>query len=304
MGKYYALVAGLPVLSADGQKLPYEQEEFYLELQDVLSSKDKELLEWLHLEDANRELLRLHQEELLLVEQKQDEDTEQIDTLLPLEELRHIARTAAAGGKASRSKQVPNYMRQFVHELYYEPQDEDEAENLKKSPLSAEDRLAQLYYAEASKSSNQYLADWFRLNQTIRNVMAVYTCRRLGWPIDQFVVGNSHIEEQLRTSRAKDFELGEEVPYMPQIIQAAEEEDITRRERMIDMLKWRWLDDETFVKVFDIENVLSYYIRLGIIERWLKLDEKQGETRFRSIVMGLKAESNASLDEFRRSTKK
>ncbi|MDO4692914.1 MAG: DUF2764 family protein [Porphyromonadaceae bacterium] len=304
MGKYYALVAGLPILSADGHKLPYEQEEFYLELQDVLNSKDKELLEWLRLEDANRELLRLHQEGLLLVEQKQDEDTEQVDTLLPLEELRHIARTAAAGGKVARSKSVPNYMRRFVHELYYSPLDEDEAENLTKSPLSDEDRLAQLYYAEASRSSNQYLADWFRLNQTIRNVMAVYTCRRLGWSVDEYVVGNSHIEQQLRTSRAKDFELAEEIPYMPQIIQAAEEEDITRRERMIDMLKWRWLDDETFVKVFDIENVLSYYIRLGIIERWLKLDEKQGEERFRSIVMGLKSESNASLDEFRRTTKK
>lgn len=304
MGKYYALVAGLPVLSADGHKLPYEQEEFYLELQDVLSSKDKELLEWLRLEDANRELLHLHQEGLLLVEQKQDEDTEQVDTLLPLEELRHIARTAAAGGKVARSKSVPNYMRQFVHELYYEPLDEAEAENLTKSPLSPEDRLAQLYYTEASRSSNQYLADWFRLNQTIRNVMAVYTCRRLGWSVDEYVVGDSHIEQQLRTSRAKDFDLSEEVPYIGQIVQIAEEEDITRRERMIDMLKWRWLDDETFVKVFDIENVLSYYIRLGIIERWLKLDEKQGEEQFRSIVMGLKAESNASLDEFRRTTKK
>lgn len=304
MGKYYALVAGLPNLSVDGQKLPYSQEEFYLELQDVLSSRDKELLDWLRLEAANKELLRLHQEDLLLLEPKDDQDTEPVDTLLPLEDLRHIARTAAAGDKARRCKLVPDYMRHFVHELYYQPKDEDEDQNLTPSPLSAEDRLAQLYYAAASKSSNQYVADWFRLNQTIRNVMAVYTCRQLGWSVDRFVVGESHIEEQLRTSRAKDFELGDEVPYIGQIVQIAEEQDITRRERMIDLLKWRWLDHETFVKVFDIENVLSYYIRLGIIERWLNLDEEQGETRFRNIVMGLKAESNASLDEFRRSTKK
>ncbi|MDO4707114.1 MAG: DUF2764 family protein [Porphyromonadaceae bacterium] len=304
MGKYYALVAGLPMLSADGHKLPYEQEEFYLELQDVLSSKDKELLEWLRLEDANRELLRLHEQDLLLVEEKEDDHEEQVDTLLPLAALRRVARSASRGAKASKETELSAYMQAFVYELYFKAEDEDEVGEQAKSPLSPEDRLAQLYYAEASKSSNQYLADWFRLNQTIRNVMAVYTCRRLGWSVDEFVVGDSHIERQLRSSRAKDFDLSDEVPYIGQIVQIAEEEDITRRERMIDLLKWRWLDDETFVKVFDIENVLSYYIRLGIIERWLKLDERQGEEQFRSIVMGLKAESNASLDEFRRSTKK
>lgn len=304
MGKYYALVAGLPQLSVDSQKLPYEQEEFYLELQDVLSTRDKELLDWLRLEGANRELLRLHEEGLLLTGGEDDTEGNEADTLLPLEALRRVARSAARGAKASKEKELPAYMQAFVYELYYEAADEDEDEERPKSPLSLEDRLSQLYYAEAARSRNKYLADWFRLNQTIRNVMAVYTCRRLGWSVEEFVVGDSPIEEQLRTSRAKDFDLSDEVPYIGQIVQIAEEGDITRRERMIDLLKWRWLDDETFVKVFDIENVLSYYIRLGIIERWLNLDEKQGEERFRSIVMGLKAESNASLDEFRQSTKK
>ncbi|KGN69313.1 DUF2764 family protein [Porphyromonas sp. COT-239 OH1446] len=302
MGKYYALVAGLPALSVESQKLPYTQEEFYLELQEVLNSRDKRLLDWLRLEEENRELLDLHEQELLLTPQTEDEEAELPPTSLPLVALRHIARAAASGARAAREREIPAYMQAFVHELYYKPLDEEEVVPV--SPLSHEDRLAQLYYAEAAASSMSFLTDWFRLNQTIRNVMAVYTCRRLGWPVERFVVGEGPIEDQLRTSRAKDFELGESLPYIGQIIQIAEEEDITRRERMIDLLKWRWLDDETFVKVFDMENVLSYYIRLGIIERWLKLDERQGEERFRSIVHGLKRESNASLDEFRRSTKK
>lgn len=299
MGKYYALVAGLPTLSIDSQKLPYDQEEFYQELQEILSSRDRALLDWLRLEQANRQLVRLHEADMLVATDSEEE----LQTVLPLEELREMVRQARAGKKLSRSRVVPTYMHDFINELYYQAPEEEDAEQ-HKSSLSLEDRLAQLYYAEAVQSNNQFVADWFRFNQTIRNVMAVYTCRRLGWNVEQFVVGEGHIEEQLRTSRAKDFDLGEELPYIAQVVQIAEEQDITRRERLIDLLKWRWLEDETFVKVFGIESVLSYYIRLGIVERWLKLDETEGEQRFRSIVMDLKAESNASLDEFRRRTKK
>ena len=45
--------------------------------------------------------------------------------------------------------------------------------------------------------------------------------------------------------------------------------------------------------------MLSYYLRLGIIERWDALDKEKGAEVFRQIVMGLKAESNASLSEFK-----
>ena len=89
------------------------------------------------------------------------------------------------------------------------------------------------------------------------------------------------------------------MPYISSLITIAEETDIAKRERMIDALRWRWLEDETDWTVFDIENVLSYYLRLGIIERWDALDKEKGAEVFRQIVMGLKAESNASLSEFK-----
>lgn len=300
MGKYYALVAGLPTLSVDSQKQPYSQVEFYLELQGALSKKDKTLLDWLWFEEANRILLPLVESGQLLQMDIQDTSL----NTLPLDELCAIAREAKMGRKAKRITKLPRYMQIFVHEVFYESVEADGDVQNKKNVLSLEDYLAQLYYAEAVSSSNKFLSEWFRLNQTIRNVMAVYTCRRLGWSVDQFVVGDGYIERQLKTSKSKDFDLSEDLPYISQVIQIAEELDITRRERMIDLLKWRWLEEATFVKVFDIDSLLAYYIRLGIIERWLKLDEKQGEQRFRSLVMGLKTESNASLDDFRRSTKR
>lgn len=313
MGKYYGLMSGLPDLVIDAQRLPLTQEEFYLDLQDELSAKDKELLEWLRLESANRQLIELYQEGHITPPSNPEEaDGEaEIDpeleqrTALPIKELRAIALAAQSGTPMRRSDLLPGYMVRFVNELFLptSPEDED-SKPPHDSPLSLEDRLAALYYESARRSKNAFLAAWFGLNQTLRNVLTVFTCRKLGWDPAQYIVGDGDIEVKLLTSRAKDFDLGDEVPHIANIIQIAEESDITRRERMIDTLRWLWLEEQTFARVFDVESVLTYYLRLGIVERWLKLDPQTGEKTFRQIVMGLKAESNRSLQEFKNNTSK
>lgn len=319
MGKYYALVSGLPNLAVDMQRVPFTEEEFYLELVDELSSKDRELLEWLRLERANEELLDLYHRGLLdPIDDDRDDEAEAAieeenapEITLPLRELRQIAQAARSGQPMRKSDLLPTYMVRFVSELFYTPQKNDEDNNddsqqsaISPSLLSVEDRLAQLYYAAAARSRNQFLQSWYRLNQTLRNVLVIYTCRKLGWDASAYIVGDTEIEEKLRTSKAKDFELNDEVPYINNIIQIAEEGDIARRERMIDVLRWKWLDEELFMQVFDIENILAYYIRIGIIERWQRLNPEKGEEVFRSIVMGLKRESNTSLQEFKNNTRR
>lgn len=306
MSKYYALISGLPNISLEQQRPPYTQDEFYAELEEILSNKDRELLDWLRLDKTNTELIDLYRSGTLDAEWNEDEEpveNEEISTLLPLSELHRVIRDARAGIWVKKSEELPNYMLRFLNERYYTAP-EGEAEQPALSPLSDEDRLAQLYFSSATKSKNKFVAAWFQFNQTLRNVLALYTCRRLGWEAERYIVGDSEIEEKLLTSKAKDFDLGEVLPDIASIIAIAEETNIAKRERLIDALRWKWLEEETETSVFDIENVLSYYLRLGIIERWSALDKEKGEEVFRQIVLGLKAESSASLDEFRRSTKK
>lgn len=305
MGKYYALVAGLPNLSIEAQRAPYTQEEFYLELEDILSNKDKDLLDWLRLEEDNRRFIELYNGGVFAPKDEEDEEHNSeeylIEELFPLSEIRRITALASRGIKTNKSDLLPYYMVRFLSEAYYVPTDEEEQPP--SSPLSPEDRLAQLYYSSATNSKNKFIASWFRFNQILRNILTIYTCRQLGWDAEQYIVGNGEEEQLLLSSRAKDFELSERVPYISSIIHIAEEGDIAKREKLIDALRWRWLEEETERTVFDIENVLSYYLRLGIIERWASLNKEQGEEIFRRIVSTLKRESNASLSEFRRKHK-
>ena len=66
------------------------------------------------------------------------------------------------------------------------------------------------------------------------------------------------------------------------------------------MLKWKWLDDNTFFKTFDIESVFAYLLKLEMIERWVTLDKARGEKTFRELVGAMKMGSENALEEFKR----
>lgn len=309
MAQYHALISGLPNISLDMSKSPYSQEEFYSELLEILSSKDREKLDWLRLEQVNKEFIALFRAGAFapnLDSDEEEEDQEVAHITLPVKELKQIARAAQLGQPIRRNEVVPGYMIRFLNEQYYQaPEDSNlDEEPVEECPLSDEDRLAQLYYGAASHSKNAFLAEWFRFNQTLRNVLLVHTCRQLGWSAERYIIGDTAVEEQLLHNKSKDFGLSDDIPYITTFINIAEERDIAKRERMIDALRWQWLEENTEWTVFDLENVLAYYLKLGIIERWFRLDEEKGKAVFREIVLGLKKESNRSLQEFKTKTKK
>ncbi len=306
MAKYYTLVSGLPDLTVDSQKLTFGQEEFYQELLTTLTAKDLILLQALRLEQTNASVLAMLQGEELSPKNNRQELEESSEQAL-FSALSQVAEDGKYDQDFKTVKGLPHYLARFVYDYHNSANGEEET-NLAKAKqgqkLSNEDLLAQAYFNEMRGAKNRFLADWFTFNQTLRNVLVLNTCRKLGWKEADFIVGDSEIEDKLRTSKAKDFDLSEEVPEILEIVQIAEETDISKRERMIDVLKWHWLEEHTFDRVFDIENVLAYYIQLGIVERWLKLDKETGEAVFREIVFGLKKESNKSLEEFKNNMKR
>lgn len=320
MAKYYALISGLPLLTIENARPPISTEEFSQELLHVLTKKDYALFQTLSHETEHKELIDwLTAGELPLPELPEEKD---YSYGLPLEDegeastsssklqtLRHIAEEAFQG-KSFHSKSsslIPRYQARFVYDLFFQPKKEalDQAcpeprySQLINDRLALEDLLSAYYYKEAEQSSNAFIRSWATLNKNLRNILVVYTCRRLAWDASRFIIGDGIVEDKLRHSKAKDFDLSEELPYLTDIQRIAEERDIARRERLIDLLKWRWMDDWTFVRVFDLDNVLCYFLRLGILERWSKLDTTQGEATFRQIVHTLKGESAQVLQEFK-----
>lgn len=288
MGKYYYLVSGLPDISLDDGKLAYTVADFKAEMEATLSAKDQKLIDLFFLKYDNANLLACLKEADAPLDPR---------GRITREEFEAVYKALKEEEKLPKDEAIPAYHVTFIQRYLAEEQSEQKGE---KAQVSWEDQLAALYYEAAMKAPNPFVAGWFELNLNINNVLTAITCRKYGFDKSLYIVGHNEIAEQIRTSNARDFGLSDAVEYLPELQRIAEETDLYARERKIDLLKWKWLEDQTFFKTFDMERVFAYLLQLEMIERWVDLDKVRGERTFRELVGAMKKGSDHALEEFKR----
>lgn len=338
MGRYYYPVAGLPHLTFDGLKPPYTVLAFKEELAKHLTKADKRLFEIFKLEVDTKNLLRQLQNadydlidggritvdeikaliagvqteftskkeiETYNQEAKEFNETLKINEFENYEikdnELKKISKRKLKSFKKpfkNKNKRLPAYFEKFTR-LYLASVDNGEA-----IIVPWEDRLLSLYYEFVMKCSNAFLASWFELNLNINNIYTALTCRKHKLDRANYIVGHTETSNKLRTSAVRDFELGESLAYFSSVVHIAEDPDWLQREWRTDQLKWEWLDEKLFPQVFDFENLIAYYLKIGMQERRASHDMAEGEKAFQQIVGPLKKSGTHVLEEFKRNNKK
>ena len=66
-------------------------------------------------------------------------------------------------------------------------------------------------------------------------------------------------------------------------------EDILGREKALDDLAWKKIDELTVFDYFNLDAILGFLAKLKITDRWLKLDEQTGRELFRRITEQVRA---------------
>jgi len=284
MGQYHYLIAGLPDITLDDSKQVYSVYDFKQELDETLTKGDKNLLSLFFLKYDNQNLIYWLEDPETDFDERgtfSKEDFEELDALLK------------EGKKAP--KKIPTYIVEF-YKAYLEAEEQP--------VISWEDTLAGLYYAYAMKLGSEFFSQWFEMNLNIKNVLTAITCRKHDLDRNLYIIGTSDVADSLRNSNSRDFNVGDEIDYLPALLRIAEDVDLVMREKKIDILKWEWLDDNTIFNVFGIESVFAYLLKVEMIERWASLDKEIGENTFRELVGALKKDSNNALEEFKKNNKR
>ncbi len=272
---YYCLVAGLPDIIIDGNNPGETSLEFKNELAEQLHAADYKLAKLLYLSYDNKNLLN----QLL----KQDKSFINIANYTEeyLEE------------QIKEATDIEDYMKEVILNF------KDETSN--NSNLDSENELQSLYYKHVLQVKNKFLKQWFKFEKDIKNILTAVNCHKYDYDTEQQLISVKHdneIYETLIKNTPKVDLLADEVPFANKILQIAESEmDMSEKEKALDNIKWEFLDEYTFFNYFTIEKILSYIIKLEIVERWIKLDNETGKAFFAKLINDVKS-SYKLPDEF------
>ena len=279
MSAYYYLVAGLPDISLEDGKLSYTISDFRAESYGDLSAKDQALIDLFYLKYDHADLLSLLKDKDAVTQGK---------GIFSSEDLLQLIASVKEGEKPDAK--FPSYLYDFIAQYLALPADE---------LYKAENLLASAYYAYAMKSKNPFIASWFEFNLNINNILAAFAARKYKMNVAEVIVGDTDVCEMLRTSNARDFGLSETLDYFEPLQRLVETDDLVEREKKVDQLKWKWLEDASFFHYFTVERLFVFLLQLEMIERWVLLDKEKGSELFRQMIQNLKDEVQIP-EEFRK----
>ena len=281
MSKYYYLIAGLPELSLDDNKLSYTVSTFREELYPQLSTKDQKLIDLFYLKYDNENLITLLA--------NPDQDIESIG-LYTKDQLLDLIASVKYADEMEAPKGALSYMLRFLTN-YFSDAYADEV-------VLPENILTSLYYEYALNTKNKFVRSWFGFNQNINNLFIALSARKHDFKFRDQIIGSDYVADQIKNSNARDFGLSSSLDYFNTVVRFIDEEDLSNREKMIDQMRWAWLEEITFFNYFTIERIFVFLLQIDMIQRWLKLDKEEGNKYFRKIISSLKDEVQLPL-EFR-----
>jgi hypothetical protein len=261
-------MAGVPDISLSDSAKGYSLMAFKEELAEVVEEKDEKLLFDYFLKFDCQNLALLLKNPSAEIDPRGNFVREQYEDLI-----------TSARQMNFNVHRFPSFMSVFAREYDYKKD---------KEGYFPEDDILCKYYEHAKNVPNKMMAEWYSINMDITNILTALIAKRYGWNIGSFIMGDNSVNEMLRTENSSDFGLVHILDYMPQLIKVSECDDPVEKEKMIDAIKWEWLEDKTFLDPFSIEAVFAYIAKLDILDRWALLDVEQGKETFRKIIDDLR----------------
>lgn len=263
--EYHCLVAGLPDLFFNENKVNTDSINFRLQLQTELTLSDYELVKLIYLAYDNENLLNL------FLDRKKTFNPAGNFTEQYLQQQLNPQDTPP---------ELPDYMLQFLEWMKETEQ--------KELNLDTEIVLQQLYYEYILQTKNEFLRNWFLFQLNLNNILTAISCTRFDYNIDENVIQvneNKNVWTLLTGKKLKPELFEDEVPFYKEIFKITETDfNWIEQEKALDRLRWDYLDEHTFFHYFTIEKILSFIIKLNIIERWMKLDKRTGKELLDKLI--------------------
>lgn len=242
--KYYFLVTYLPEIHRDDRKLKLRFGDLLAEREHMAASDWREI-----------ELLLLAGDVFLVEQLLAGKDPEIEHSLYGKEFWKEQVRAP---------REVPPFLEEFLKTV---------ASEETFGPAEANALYGLFYDHVRREASTALLRDHFQFEQDLRNVLAAVRARRRDLAPADHLVGSGELVEQLGSSSAEDFGLGQDLPWIERLL---DEQDPLRLEDAVEQALWDHLEERAQQKTFEFDVVLAYLLKLQLLEKRLALSEERG----------------------------
>lgn len=277
---YYYIVAGLPELQLEGERKGLTSLQFKQEMAGKLTENDYKLLQLVYLQHDNNNLLSILLNRPVKFDTLGNYSEEYLTTQI------------------KNPISIKTYIANFITEF--------NVGEFEESLIKAETSLWKSYYDFALKTKNDFIRQWFSFERDVKNLLTSINCRKFDYELEEHLIpdDNGLYESLIAGTPSADLFEEKDLAYLEQIFQLADSsKEMNEKEMKIDLLKWAYLDEITFFYYFTIEKILSFAIKLEMVDRWRKLDHTTGKSLWERLVYDLEM-SYYFADEFSLNQKK
>jgi hypothetical protein len=258
MSNYYYLVAGLPDLLQGATKKGLSYETVIEEIENELSIEDSKLLHSLR--------LRYDCENLISILEERD-----------LFDIRGNFSKSVLQNEINSCEKLPLFMVNFL-----------ESHKEGKDLLPEAGKLEQLlhgYYSGLIAGDNSFMREFAELELDIGNVVAAKSAQLLNLTVEKSVVPANETADKISKSSSPDFGLGGHFSWLDTIL--SNFNDPKALELAVDKVRWEQVEEISEQYYFSIEAVLAFVIKLNSVERWMRLDEKEGLAQMEKLLSNM-----------------
>ncbi len=149
--------------------------------------------------------------------------------------------------------------------------------------------LMEEWYSLLENSENEFVVQFSEYKKNIANIMLALNGRKHEIPFEEALIGDNEVTRALKRSRLRDFGLTDEIDNIETFVQIFEMENILERELKLDNYTWQFIDEINFFNYFTIEKVLGLVQKVFIAERWYELDKEKGQQIFTHLMEELQS---------------
>lgn len=143
------------------------------------------------------------------------------------------------------------------------------------------DRLYAAYYDYVLEQTQNDLVNQYALfERNLRNILAALRARQKGLVVADHLVGESDVVDELGRSSAEDFGISGEFPWIEELLSI---DSPTQGQEVIERIRWDFLDERSATDQFHFNFILTYLLKLQILEKRLELSAEVGMAKVRQL---------------------